>query len=345
MNIPNLLKKRDTVYGILAIWIVIFHIFRKFAVPYIPFVSNIAGLGNISVDIFLFYSGLCLCLSASKNNYPENGWGEYFKKRVLRIFIPYFLICIPFYIWSAVYEISGSFMHRSIIFCLNFSSVKFWLQGTQTTWYVYAIILCYLVFPLLYGYLRKAGSKGRVCIIAALAAFAVLTNYLPVLKNSTIVWARLPIFSIGVISGFDDLKLKKPGKLLIVLSAAVTLGLGYLISLSELSEKPFIPNVYRFLLYIPMTLAVMVLLSTFGGGTGALDFVGRLSLEIYLVHIALIHITIYRGVFDAIGLWIIIALPAASILISWLVSLIEAPIRKTLTNLTRGKENESLHNI
>jgi len=345
MNIANLLKKRDTVYGVLAIWIVIFHIRRDFPVPYIPVISNIVGLGNIAVDIFLFYSGLCLCLSAAKNNYPENGWGEYFKKRVLRIFIPYFLICIPFYIWSAVYEISGSFTHRLLIFCLNISSAKFWLQGTLTTWYVYAIVFCYLVFPLLYSVLKKANRTQRVFILIGMAGFAIIANYVPLLKNSINLWARLPIFSIGVIFGFDDVKPKEPGKLSVILSAAVTLGLGYVISLSELSEKPLIPNVYRFLLYIPMTLAVMALLSAFGGRLGALDFAGRLSLEIYLVHIALLHLVRYRNVFDAIGLWIIIALPAASVLVSWLVSLLEAPIRKTLTNLTRGKENESLHNI
>ena len=345
MNIPNLLKKRDTVYGILAIWIVLFHIRRDFPLPYIPVISNIVGLGNFAVDIFLFYSGLCLCLSAAKHNYPENGWGEYFKKRVLRIFIPYFLICIPFYIWSAVYELSGSLMHRLFIFCLNISSAKFWLKGTLTTWYVYAIVFCYIVFPLLYSFLRKSGRKGRICMLIGMAGFAIIANYIPVLNNSINLWARLPVFSIGIIFGFDDIKLREPNKLLVILSAAVTLGLGYVISLSELSEKPLIPNVYRFLLYIPMTLAVMVLLSAFGGRIGAFEFAGRLSLEIYLIHIALIHIVRYRNVFDVIGLWIIIALPAVSILISWIVSLLEAPIRKTLTNLTRGKENESLHNI
>ena len=62
----NLLERRDEIYGVCALWIVLFHVFRRISMPYIPVVTNVIGLGNMGVDIFLFLSGVCLYLSSDR---------------------------------------------------------------------------------------------------------------------------------------------------------------------------------------------------------------------------------------------------------------------------------------
>ena len=115
----KLLEKRNTIYGILAIWIIVFHTYRKISMPYIPIVTNIVAIGNMSVDVFFFFSGLCLALSAMKHNYQKDGWGVYYRRRFSSILIPYLIICIPYYLWSATFEISGSTIHKAFSFVVN----------------------------------------------------------------------------------------------------------------------------------------------------------------------------------------------------------------------------------
>ena len=117
----KLLEKRNTIYGVCAIWIVLFHLFRRIGMPYIPVITNIVGIGNMAVDIFFFFSGLCLALSAKKHHYLETGWREYFRRRITRILVPYLIIGIPYYLWDAVFESSGGIVKRIAVFFANIS--------------------------------------------------------------------------------------------------------------------------------------------------------------------------------------------------------------------------------
>ena len=142
----KLLEKRNIIYGFCAIWIVLFHTFRRIGMPYIPVITNIIGIGNMAVDVFFFFSGFCLSLSVKKHNYLETGWKEYFSRRFIRVLIPYLIICIPYYLWNALFEVEGNASHKLIMFFANLSSASFWLKGTETTWYLYGIILLYLFY-------------------------------------------------------------------------------------------------------------------------------------------------------------------------------------------------------
>ena len=190
-----LLEKRNTIYGMCALWIVLFHIFRRIGMPYIPIVTNIVGIGNIGVDIFVFLSGLCLSLSAEKRKEfqlhvsertRDFFWGvqatalfNYYKRRFKRILVPYFLICIPYYLWYAMFEKHGSIMRRGVIFVANLTSAAFWIKGTQTTWYVYGILIFYLLFPLLYMVIRRGSRLKIISLMAGLICFAIITAYTP----------------------------------------------------------------------------------------------------------------------------------------------------------------------
>lgn len=326
----KLLEKRNTIYGILAIWIIVFHTYRRISMPYIPIITNVISIGNMSVDVFFFFSGVCLALSAKKHNYLKDGWRNYFRRRFTRILIPYFIICVPYYLWSSIFESGGGLVHKSLSFIANISSASFWINGTQTTWYAYGIIVFYLLFPLLYSLITKANTKQKVHLIIGLIILSIISSYIPVIKNSLVVWARLPIFTIGVCAGVSSGRNEKKSVAAIVCALVVFSALGALTSFSEISDSFTIPQVYRLLLYILMTLSLLFILSLFDGKIAAFEWIGTLSLEIYLVHITLLHPLKYYGIIDTVSYWLYIILPVSALLISWIVGKIEKIIIKRL---------------
>ena len=300
--------------------------------PYIPVVTNLVGIGNLSVDIFFFLSGLCLSLAAERHHYIENHWKGYYRRRLERVLIPYLIVGVPYYLWNCLCEASGSPVKRGVLFLANLSSASFWLRGTQTTWYVYAIILFYFLFPLLLSFIKKRSRTEQLALLAGLACFSFLSAYTPILKNSVIVWARLPIFAAGIMAGEAGGQTGRSSltKLQTVAALAFAFLLGAIASFSELSETFTIPTVFRFLLYFPLTLLVMTLLSANPPRTRAraLEWLGGLSLELYLVHITLLHPLKYYGIMDAVGYWLYLLLPAVSAAAAWLVKKIEEMILK-----------------
>ena len=340
MNISYVLKNRTGIYGFCAVWIVVFHLYRRISMPFIPVITNIVSLGNMAVDIFLFFSGVSLYLSAERNNYSERGWKTYFTKRVCRILVPYFIVAVPYFLWSIIVE-SG---HRNFIgilarFVWNVSSASFWIKGVQTTWYVYAIAIFYLAFPILYNYIKNSNSAIKIAILlTAIYFFSVATNYLPILKNSTIAWTRLPIFVIGIMAGkyYAKLDLSKLNisarKLLVSFNVIFLLVSGCFLSFHEIYDANTIQAVYIWLFYGPMTLSVIVCLMAVCKGDGLqadlLKVLGSISLEIYLVHITLLHPMDFYGVLKYAGNWNYLLLPICSIIIALGVKWVEGVVIK-----------------
>ena len=51
-----ILEQRAAIYGILSIWIMLFHIAKRIGVPGNPgIISPLINMGNVAVDIFFFY--------------------------------------------------------------------------------------------------------------------------------------------------------------------------------------------------------------------------------------------------------------------------------------------------
>lgn len=344
MNITHVLKNRAEIYGVCAIWIVIFHLYRRILMPYIPVITNIVALGNMAVDIFLFFSGLSLYLSAKRNEYSKTGWKIYFKRRFCRILVPYFIVAVPYFLWSIIVE-SG---HRGFIsifarFVWNISSASFWIKGVQTTWYVYTIAVCYLLFPILYDYIEHRDSVFKNAIILGIfGLFAIVAAHLPILHNSTIAWSRFPIFIIGILAGKYSSNLELSGlgnrtkKLVVGTSAVFFLVSALLLSVHEILDLDIIRPVYIWLFYSPMTLSLVICLLAICNGTNLqsaiLKIVGSVSLEIYLIHITLLHPLDFYGVLKYAGNWSYLLLPVVSIIIALGVKKVEDPVVEKFLN-------------
>lgn len=144
------LKYRDEIYGFLAVWIILFHVESIIGMPIqIPIITPFIHRGNSAVDVFMFLSGFCLCLSLKKSFRIK----RFYINRFKRVIISYLIISIPFFIWKCMEEnpsagVSGFFY--------DLTGFSFWLSGCLNAWFVHAIIFFYIITPLLY----KIVSKG-----------------------------------------------------------------------------------------------------------------------------------------------------------------------------------------
>ena len=321
MKIDKLLARRDAVYGACALWIIMFHCFRRAGMPFIPVITPVFCLGNMAVDVFVFFSGLCLALSAERNRY-EGRWGQFYKRRLLRVLVPYLLIAAPYYLWNCLAEYDGTLVQRALYFFLNLTSLSFWLRGRETTWFAYAILVYYLLFPPLYGRVKRSARQG-VLLAAVAALFALAVSFIPVACNGVVLWARLPIFIVGILAGCNREKLQggltlRRGRPMLAAALALVIGLGWVISADELSGANRVGDIARFLMYLPMTLALLFCLSEClptgrRAARGPLAWLGTLSFELYLTHVTLLHPLKTYGALEACGYWIYLLLPALAI--------------------------------
>lgn len=329
MSFKSLLKYRNQIYGICAIWIVLFHIYRKFGLAAdIPGLMDVLSIGNLGVDIFLFFSGFCLYLSAERNNYDTIGWSNYYRKRVIRLIPSYLIVGIPFYLWNAFVETThNNFLIDAVRFGANISSMSFWLKGNQTTWFVYGMILLYVLFPRFYKLITRYRLRNLILILITFIVYAIVLSFIPVLNNAAILWSRIPIFFSGVViakyrNGFEK-RISGNGT---VVSASIIAASLCAMSCFDEREMICVLPVVRWLSYGLVTICIIIVLlhltqknrEKFMRG-GVFQLIGKYSLEIYLVHITLLHPIQYYGIFDKIGYWLYLLLPIVAVLISIVV--------------------------
>lgn len=191
----GLSKYRSQLMGVAIIWIMLFHSgidapdnFVLRAIWYI-FVSFGGGCG---VDLFFMLSGYGLVYSAS-NLSSSREWIPWIGKRLKRIVPSYLIVAVMYY------------MLCDQLSWYNLLQLNFLLDGVRDFWFIPAIIICYLFFPLVFGSCKKYGF--RICctvyVLLVLLGSVVLAHYLPdYFRKIEIFFLRIPCFIIGVYYGF-----------------------------------------------------------------------------------------------------------------------------------------------
>lgn len=300
------LKYRNSIYGFLILWIVFFHIERVINLPiHIPIISPFIQRGNSAVDIFMFLSGFCLCLSLKKNYNLK----IFYTKRFKRVVISYLVIAVPFFIWKSLEEFSSM---RFAHFLFDLSGLSFWLKGCQNAWFVHAIILFYIFTPILFKIVRKGILVSLIWL--SLIFFLILEAYyhIPSFYYSSIAWSRLPIFFIGIIMAYYLPHFEFQNRRLFVL-LSILFGV-VLLSLLPNSFK----GIYSWLLYAFIVIPLLwVSSSTFKRIpdflNSAFSLFGKISLEIYICHIMILHIFRFYRIDQSMNLWLYLLLPAITI--------------------------------
>lgn len=351
LNYASFSAHRNAIYGMAALWIVLFHgtTLEKVARFEPLFLYNTINMGNIGVDVFILLSGIGLYFSYSKS--PR--LGEFYRKRFVRVYIPYLLMTLPYIITIFVNgEIDLGLFIRAIF------TVNFWTGEKKPIdfWYISAILVFYLLYPLIHRFIfrrklkheRQTGgiSTGKREFLRMLLLAAV-----PIAIGAVMFYccydiyiiidrvpSRLAVFVIGTYMG----RLVKEKRRFnpIFLIAAVLIVVGSYPLYQDMLLVGFWNRCYGSLTGIALVYIwsqIFTLLSVIRADK-IFAFFGTFSLEIYIIAILFRKLFVktewYDGyVMEHYVIAMLIALAAA-----WLVSLIEKPILKLLLK-SRHKES------
>lgn len=149
---------------------------------------------------FLFLSGLGLYYSFSKNN----ELCAFYKKRILRLLVPFMLIALPFYLIPLV---EGE--DNLGIFLMKETSLYFFFYGNNGMWYISLSILLYLLFPLFHKFMfQDSCNKGIIGRIIILTCTTIAFNYI-LMYGCNEYYAKIeiginktPMFILGIGAGY-----------------------------------------------------------------------------------------------------------------------------------------------
>lgn len=264
---------RTTVMGIATAMIIWFHCEIPMASGSIAEFCKM--ISDIGVDMFLLASGVGMYFALEK--YPS--YTAFVMGRLRRILPAYLLVSILWYGYRDL--ILGG---RNIpSFLINVTTASFWLKGDLSCWYVAAILVIYLVTPL-YGKLWKRREGLNAAVICVLYGVLTLTllGWIPdIFGHTMIIAARLPVYFLGLWLGkaiHEDRIFRIP-----VLAAAIAIMLSLFIVAVALGRTALSLNwSFKYLAYGPIAVLLSLLSARIPAGK-AMDYMGRYSLEIYLL--------------------------------------------------------------
>lgn len=328
LNWGAISKYRCEIMGVACLWVILHHFTGDLL--FHP-LKRLSVYGNAGVDIFLFLSGIGLYFAFQKNVRLST----FYKKRIVRLLIPYLLICVPYYIWLEVYAGEGNLW-------LNITQLSFPLSHMITTWYVPAMLLFYLLFPLVYKVQNDAKVKNRnvwvlFLSLSYLMFLLLLKNACPAFYNNTeIALTRFVIFFVGCYCAKAVYEKKRLHIEEVAISAA-----SILLSVL-LRETNGLSAFWIRMSYVPLAIAICILLAfgmTFLKENSILlkilRFFGNRSLEIYLTHVLIINVwkkTVGIKSLDPHGVIDYLAIVAISIITSVLAHVLIQKISALVLN-------------
>ena len=295
------------------------------------YLSPLIARGNMGVDVFLFLSGYCLSLSFQKNS----NLTHFYIKRMQRLFVPYLIISIPVFIWKN-YIVNGCDTITSFLsFVKDVLGISYWIEGMQWTWFVHAIIICYILFPLFFKLVIRSVQSTALLLLFLYSTLIVLYFY----AGSWYIGAgnaylRIPVFVWGIVTAryYSSFSHKRVKSIVIVLAI---IGLFLIAILSYMKLDFFIRLELAFFVPVILWFIVWFILNAKIRFTKVLRYeiiekCGSYSLEIYLCHILFINILLQYDFLHKNSYWAYLLIPFVSYIISYFVnkiSLIVLPSR------------------
>lgn len=278
---------RQEIMGIACLWVIFHH--NTFDWPSaLWLVRKVATYGNAGVDMFLFLSGISLCFAYQKK--PK--LGTFYQRRIVRLIVPYLLLAVPYWIWRDLYLQKGNFL-------LDVTMLSFPLEGVITTWYVGAILVFYLAFPLVHKLYYETDrilgaevNRDTVSILtpAVLAAvsFGLMQLFPELYDHVEIGLTRSVIFLIGCRAG-QWVQEKRPLKSQTLWLSGVFLVFYLLVLRTTVRLTDYWIRMSYAALAVSLVLLLTWILSSVSWKPlkRILVYFGDRSLELYLAHVLL----------------------------------------------------------
>lgn len=285
-NLSCLTNYRSIFMGLAIISIIIFHYTDDCRIYHYNFTGWIKYynmfISSSGVDIFLLLSGFGLYYSFKKNNNVK----EFYKKRFVKILIPYLVFCLPAIIWK--HMILGNDGILSVI--KQFSYFSFFKSGETWFWYIFMICVCYFIFPYLFHYIDEDHSDSR---LLSIINFTLIMNiilyvfYNKLYANINIMTLRFFPFIFGIYIG----KWSYQKKEISFYNCFVIIILSILMILLRLSMKSLLVRIGVFSLAFGVCFLLTILFERINKTklykviNKVFSKIGEYTLELYLTHV------------------------------------------------------------
>ncbi|OLV19357.1 acyltransferase [Deinococcus marmoris] len=250
---------------------------------------------HFAVPAFVFLSAMVLTRSLLKNFRP----GRYFFRRVTRGAWPYLLwsgLYIAWYVWTG---------QRPPETLTDPDKWLFYLQYGKASYHLYFLLVAlevYLVIPLLLPLARRRPPIVLALLIGAALQLGVYVLNREVLRlpfpASTVLWYMLPV-TVGAAVGarLDEFPAWwRRNRVFLIAGAALVYALYLPQALAYVRGEPVVPMVYSGLSWAYTTLMALIVLGVAyslqrfaGAWRMALGITGMFSLQIYLIHPAILQ--------------------------------------------------------
>lgn len=273
-------RYRTELMGIAAIMVIITHMHDN-GVAMSEFVRRLTSVGASGVELFLFVSGFGLWKSlrtATNGTFSlhANVLGAWYKRRYLRILVPYILFAIPIYgILTIMDHMDG------IEFLKRVSFISFWTRGWGV-WYIAMLIPLYFITPII---IKLLSGNGKIIWFLLLMLFTEIFAYIGFgggrdLYYCRFMVSRLPSFLIGIFMAQAICEGEKKISLWWILVIPL---IAYFI-LRGVNHHFGTRFFYLWLLPLPFSTLMVWLVRRFEWLQKMSNFMGRISLEAYCTH-------------------------------------------------------------
>jgi len=246
--------------------------------------------GGMGVDIFLLLSGIGMYYSFAK----REDIGAFYKRRMLRVIPVYLPLAVTF---LAILEVEGGGQLNWGNYLLRVTTASYWINGDVIYWYVSYILIFYLLYPLIYKYLLKGKINPVIPIALMFVVEVIVLLFFNPYYAKVQSFSRLPITVLACYLGkyaYEEKEVK-------VINIVALLGPFILLRGIRIA---FVPEIYEAWVTFLVKTANMFFIIFFcylyygirrvilSPIKSMLQFLGKNSLEIYIIHISLTFITI-----------------------------------------------------
>ena len=308
---------RNSIMGVAILSIMLFH---QYFISMIPF-NFFHKFGYWGVDIFLFISGMGLVNSLKKNTKKD-----YYKRRFIRI-IPSCLLC------GTTKYIVFILFYSSLFILKDGLKIGIWSIASLDLWYIHTIIILYIISPIIF----KSLNKNKYLTIAIILFLFLLNGIFlkPIVDydwlspKGIISWTieRLPVFTLGMYLSIYNRITNK-----FIYISSFPLLLAICLNLIEKTQYSFygIRPCLLFLLTLGMPFLIVACIYLLKNIPYSMQkllaFLGKYSLELYLVH---------EFIFLALIIYFKNRNPSLLLIIGFLLSFFSAYLCRILTNIIK----------
>ena len=173
--------------------------------------ASYVKLGVWCMDVFFFLSGMGAHFSLSKNN----DTAQFLKRRFNRIYIPYFPIIILYFIIIGADTVLRCGAPETLRMLFGNLTMLGWICGMdcQYNWYPQAVALVYLITPVVFALVKKAGDEPKKLIYLLLFVCLVQPCFFGtccLIVSSRFISFMLGMTACELVKRGIDLKLNVP---------------------------------------------------------------------------------------------------------------------------------------